>query len=232
MNLFFQPLIKEGRHYLDPDESRHCTKVLRKKTGDKITVVDGKGMFFEAVLTEADARQCHFKIVNETAALSRSFNIHIALAPTKNTDRMEWFVEKATEIGIDQISFIHCKHSERTKLRLDRIERVAIHAMKQSLKASIPQINDLINFDEFIKHRQEKEKFIAYVDNSNPHHLKDVAVPSSSYCVLIGPEGDFSDEELDLANISGYRKISLGKSRLRTETAALVACHTLNLLNL
>lgn len=232
MNLFFQPLIKEGRHYLDPDESRHCIKVLRKKIGDSITVVDGKGMFYEAVLNEANARQCNFNIVNETAEPSRSFSIHIAVAPTKNTDRIEWFVEKATEVGVDQISFIQCDHSERTKLRLDRIERIAINAMKQSLKASVPDIRDLITFSDFIAQGKEKEKFIAVVDESNPHHLKDLAVPSSSYCVLIGPEGDFSEAELELANKLGYKKISLGKSRLRTETAALVACHTLNLLNL
>lgn len=232
MNLFFQPLIKEGRHYLEPDESRHCTKVFRKKTGDKITVVDGKGMFYEVVITGGDAHQCHFNILKETAEPSRAFSIHIAVAPTKNTDRMEWFVEKATEVGIDHISFIQCDHSERMKLRLDRIERVAINAMKQSLKASLPNINDLITFTDFIRHREEKEKFIAVVDESNPHHLKDLAGPSSSYCVLIGPEGDFSDKELELVNKSGYKKVSLGKSRLRTETAALIACHTLNLLNL
>ena len=232
MNLFYQPLIKEGRHSLDPDESRHCTKVLRKKTGDRITVVDGKGRFYEAVLNDVDARQCNFSIIDETAEPSRPFSVHIAVAPTKNTDRMEWFVEKATEVGIDQISFIQCDHSERIRLRLERIERIAINAMKQSLKASVPIISDLIAFSDFIKQREEKEKFIACVDPSNPHHLKDLAAPSSSYCVLIGPEGDFSEAELDLANKLGYKKISLGKSRLRTETAALVACHTLNLLNL
>lgn len=232
MNLFYQPLIKDGVFFLDVEESRHCAKVLRKKNGDSITITDGKGFFYDALLTEIDSHRCTFQITSERAETSRNFYIHIAIAPTKNSDRIEWFVEKATEIGIDQISFIECDHSERTNLRLERINRIAITAMKQSLKASAPKINAIISFKDFVKGQHEHQMFIAYVDTTNSHHLKDLAKPSTSYCVLIGPEGDFSQDELSIAIDQGYSKISLGNSRLRTETAALVACHTLNLLNL
>jgi 16S rRNA (uracil1498-N3)-methyltransferase len=232
VNIFFQPLIRDGHHILDPEESRHCIKVLRKKTGDHIIIVDGKGTRYEAILTDDNFSKCEFRIIKKTAERPRKFRIHIAVGPTKNTDRIEWFVEKATEIGIDEISFIQCDHSERTNLRLDRIHRVAITAMKQSLKATLPVINELIAFSHFVRDRSEQEKFLAHVDSANPHHLKDVATAQTSYCVLIGPEGDFSTAELDLAEKSGFKKVSLGWSRLRTETAALVACHTLDLLNL
>ena len=232
MNLFYQPRIIEGEHYLDADESRHCTKVLRKKEGDHITVTDGKGVFYEVKLQKVDSKQCSFTIINSTPELKRNFSIHIAVAPTKNIDRIEWFVEKSTELGIDEISFIQCEHSERVHIKPERIERVAISAMKQSLKASLPKIYPLKKFKDFINDQSSGDKFIAYVDATNPHHLKDLAKPVSSYSVLIGPEGDFSPGELKLAIDHGFLKVSLGSSRLRTETAALVACHTLNLLNL
>ncbi|HEX5171571.1 MAG TPA: 16S rRNA (uracil(1498)-N(3))-methyltransferase [Cyclobacteriaceae bacterium] len=232
MNLFYQPFVREGKHFLDPEESRHCIKVLRKRPGDAITVVDGKGIFYESILTGIELHQCRFNIVREIQEAFRTFNIHIAVAPTKNTERIEWFVEKATEFGIDRITFVQCDHSERVKLKLDRIERIAINAMKQSLKATLPAIETLIGFKDFVEGRNENGKFIAYVDAGNQYHLKDLATPASAYCVLIGPEGDFSDEEISHAVNHGFQKVSLGKSRLRTETAALAACHTLNLLNL
>lgn len=232
MNLFYQPHIKEGEHFLDADESRHCSKVLRKKAGDQITVTDGSGVFYEVKLLQIDLKRCSFSIVDTTPEPERNFSIHIAVAPTKNIDRIEWFVEKSTELGIDEISFIQCEHSERVHIKTDRIERVAINAMKQSLKASLPKINPLKKFKDFIPDQSSGNGFIAYVDTSNTQHLKDLAKPASSYIVLIGPEGDFSKEELQLATNMGYRKVSLGNSRLRTETAAVAACHTLNLLNL
>jgi 16S rRNA (uracil1498-N3)-methyltransferase len=232
VNLFYQPLINEGEHYLDADESRHCSKVLRKKVGDHITVTDGCGVFYKVQLEKVDSKQCSFSIIDTTQESERNFSIHIAVALTKKIDRIEWFVEKSTELGINEISFIQCEHSERVHTKTERIERVAISAMKQSLKASLPKINPLKRFKDFILSQVAGDKFIAYVDNSNPHHLKDLVKPALSYCVLIGPEGDFSPEELQFAIDHGYLKVSLGKSRLRTETAALAACHTLNLLNL
>lgn len=232
MNLFYQPKIKEGEFFLNEEESRHCFKVLRKRVNDSIKVTDGKGMFYDALLTEVNLQKCIFQITNEQAEPTRNFYIHIAIAPTKNIERIEWFIEKSTELGIDQISFIQCEHSERIRLKPERIDRITISAMKQSLKASVPKINSLISFKDFLNDKHEEQKFIGYVDVANPHHLKHLATASSSYCVLIGPEGDFSPGELSTAIDHGYKKVSLGNSRLRTETAGIVACHTLNLLNL
>jgi 16S rRNA (uracil1498-N3)-methyltransferase len=229
LNLFYQPLIPEGILYLDSDESKHCIKALRKISGDELTITDGKGNFYDAIITKADPRQCAFEILSKTIESVRNYNIHIAISPTKNSDRIEWFVEKAVELGVDTISFIACKNTERPYLKLERLEKVAISAMKQSLKASIPVLRGLVNVSDVIKKSEEDFKFIAYVDHSNPDQLKNLIKPASSYITLIGPEGDFTSSELDLALAHGFQKVSLGTSRLRTETAGLAACHTLNL---
>ena len=232
MNLFYQPGIPDGILYLDADESRHCVKVLRHKPGDGINITDGRGFFYDAVITKADAGQCFFEIRSRTEAPARNYFIHIAISPTKNSDRSEWFVEKATEIGVDKITFIDCKNTERSFIKTDRLKKVAISAMKQSIKAVLPTIEDqLLQFTEVVEHCQEEEKCIAFVDPGNPLHLKDAVAQRSSYCLLIGPEGDFSGEELKTATDLGFKKISLGPARLRTETAGVVACHVLNLLN-
>jgi 16S rRNA (uracil1498-N3)-methyltransferase len=231
MNLFYQPLIPEGILYLDPEESRHCMKVLRKKPGDRIRITDGKGAFYEAIILKTDDRQCSFEIEHKTEEPARRHSIHIAISPTKNPDRVEWFVEKAVEFGVEKISLMECEHTERTHLKTARLEKVAVSAMKQSLKATLPPIQGIHTFTEIVASAQESERFIAYVDGSNPHHLKDVATRERSCLILIGPEGDFSQEELDQALQHNFRKISLGKSRLRTETAGLAACHILNLIN-
>ncbi|MEX2235490.1 MAG: 16S rRNA (uracil(1498)-N(3))-methyltransferase [Cyclobacteriaceae bacterium] len=232
MSLFYQPQIQEGVLFLDTEESRHCVKVLRKKAGDKITLTDGGGFFYDATITKADKSQCFFEISKKREAPKNNYYIHIAISPTKNADRIEWFVEKATELGVDRITLIDCKNTERSFLKTDRLAKVAVSAMKQSLKAVLPLIEDqLLQFTEVVGRCEEKEKCIAFVDSSNPLHLKDAVAPGSSYCVLIGPEGDFSPEELKTATDSGFKKIRLGPSRLRTETAGVVACHTLNLIN-
>lgn len=231
MNLFYQPLIPEGHFYLDNEESRHCTKVLRKKSGDVILITDGKGFFYDAVITTADPQRCVFTIQSKRAEAKRNFSIHVAISPTKNTDRLEWFVEKAVELGIDKISFMRCINTERISIRKDRMEKIAVTAMKQSLKASIPFITGLLTFQEIITLSEDSDKFIAYVDPSNPDHLKSLASSGGQYLVLIGPEGDFTQDELSSAIASGFMKVSLGTSRLRTETAGLAACHVLNLVN-
>lgn len=230
MNLFYQPLIEQGILYLDEDESRHCIKVLRKQTGDPIDLTDGKGYFYRAQITHADPRQCTFSIREKTKPAPKTFGIQIAIAPTKNTDRMEWFVEKAVEIGVDKISLIECRNSERSFLKTGRLTKVAISAMKQSLKALLPVIEEPIAVEHLIK-STTAERFIAHVDPANPLHLKDAAKPGRQYVVLIGPEGDFTAEELAVAADHGFTKVSLGGSRLRTETAGLAACHILNLIN-
>ncbi|SKC83094.1 16S rRNA (uracil(1498)-N(3))-methyltransferase [Ohtaekwangia koreensis] len=230
MNLFYQPLLPEGILYLDADESRHCIKVLRHNTGDVIHITDGKGFFYDAVITKADDRQCTFRIQEKSAKPVRDYTIHIAISPTKNADRIEWFVEKAVELGVDIVSIINCENTERTYLKKERLEKVAVSAMKQSLKATLPRIEGLLEFDAIVK-SEASQKFIAFVDQQNPDHLKNIALPGKDYLVLIGPEGDFSAEELSAAIANGFQKVSLGQSRLRTETAGLAACHILNLAN-
>lgn len=231
MNLFYQPAIPNGVHYLDTEESRHCAKVLRKKSGDSIQITDGKGRIYKATLTESKPDKCSFKIDSEEKEKERSFHIHIAIAPTKNPDRTEWFVEKAIEIGVDEISFLLCDNSERAALKTDRLEKLAVSAMKQSLHYTLAKINHMVLLRDFVKETKAPHKFIAYVDQTNPDHLLKQAIPKTNYVVLIGPEGDFSKKELEQAIENGYKKVSLGANRLRTETAGIAACHILNLIN-
>lgn len=231
-NLFYQPGIQYGSHFLDPEESRHATKVLRRKAGDTIHITDGKGVLYTCKVTEPKPDKCSFVIESSEPEKAKSFHIHIAIAPTKNPDRIEWFVEKAIEIGIDEISFIECANSERTSIKLERVEKLAVSAMKQSLKLALPKIHSIRRLHDFIKAENAGVKFIAYVDQANPDELFKAAKPKESYTVLVGPEGDFTPAELELALQNGYKKVALGPSRLRTETAGLAACHTLNLINL
>jgi len=231
VNLFYQPQITDGVFYLDPEESKHCIRVLRRAKGDSLKLTDGKGCFYTATITKADAQQCFFEIKEKQVGPTKPFFIHIAISPTKNPERIEWFVEKAVEIGIDEITFIHCKTTERPYIKLERLEKVAISAMKQSLKATLPKVNDVVKLDTFITQSKEESKFIAFVDRSNPAHLQSISKPGSQYLTLIGPEGDFSEHELLLALGHDFKKVSLGNSRLRTETAGLAACHILNLIN-
>lgn len=231
MNLFYQPQLSEGVLHLDAEESKHCIRVLRKKSGDIITITDGKGSFYTARIQNADSQKCTFSIAEKTPEVKKSFSIHIAISPTKNADRMEWFVEKVVELGIDEITLIECEHTERTFIKTERLHKVAVSAMKQSLKATLPVINGLAKFNDLVRNAKARATFIAYVDESNPHHLKHEAPPAADYLLLIGPEGDFSTAELDLAIACGFKKVSLGTSRLRTETAGIAACHILNLVN-
>lgn len=230
MNLFYQPEIPNGLFTLSQDESKHAIRVLRLTSGDNIDITDGKGVFYEARITNPDLSKCGFEIRTSKVVAPKTFRIHIAIAPTKNTDRIEWFVEKAVELGVDQISFILCANSERKSMKTDRLEKLAISAMKQSRQAWLPQLIPLLPFKEVLN-SSSKQKFIAFVDSQNPQHLKSAAKPGGEVLVLIGPEGDFSKEELQSAQDHGFQKVSLGSNRLRTETAGLAACHILNLIN-
>ena len=230
MNLFYQPRIPEGIHQLDEEESRHCVRVLRRKAGDTIRITDGRGQFYDGRITDEDARACTFHITARQAAPTRSYRIHIAISPTKNADRLEWFVEKAVEFGIDTITLLECQHTERTYHKTERLQKVAVSAMKQSMQAWLPQIVGLTPFDQIIT-TPAQQKLIAFVDATNPLHLKHAATPGRDYLVLIGPEGDFTPDELNAALGMNFQKVSLGASRLRTETAGLAACHTLHLIN-
>lgn len=231
MNLFYQPLIEEGIRFLDEEESRHCVKVLRKRPGESIHLTDGKGFFYEGVITKADASQCIFDINSQTREKEKDFRIHIAISPTKNADRIEWFIEKSVEIGIDHITLLECKNTERSHIKAERLKKVAVSAMKQSGRATLPQVSGMTGFNDIIS-TDCHQKFIAYVDHANPLHLLNAAQPKKNYLVLVGPEGDFSKEELLLAGKAGFTKVSLGDSRLRTETAGIAACHILNLVNI
>jgi len=231
LNLFYQPDIINNTLHLTSEESRHAIKVLRYKMGDEIDIIDGKGSFYTANITDPNARKCGFEIKTKKTAPQRSHYIHIAIAPTKNIDRIEWFIEKSVEFGVDEISLVICDNSERKIVKTDRLERKAISAMKQSIKATLPVINEPIVLKTLINSVTQEEKYIAFVDYSNPIHLMNLCSKESNYCVLIGPEGDFSEKELEMAINHDFKKVSLGNSRLRTETAGISACHILNLIN-
>jgi 16S rRNA (uracil1498-N3)-methyltransferase len=232
MFIFYQPEIKAGVLELDREESRHCIKVLRKKEGDAIRLTDGKGFFYEAVISDANAKACGFEIASKEELRPDPFHIHIALAPTKNLDRTEWFVEKAIEIGVHRISFILCENAERKVLKTERLLRKAISAMKQSQQAYLPELGELTDFEAFVQQQKASHQLIAYLDEQARPYLINAVPPTSDYLVLIGPEGDFSDQEVEQAVARGYQPVSLGNSRLRTETAGIAACHSLQLLQL
>lgn len=231
MNLFYQPAIPNGILHLDEDESRHAVKVLRLQAGDLLNLTDGKGNNYKAVITVADARKCTFNIQETITTPTRTFSIALVVAPTKNIDRMEWLVEKAVETGVEEIHFMLCQNSERKTINQERLHKIAVSAMKQSGQFRLPVIYAIKPFAEVVA-LQAQQKFICHVDSSNPHLLKSLATQNQHYLVLIGPEGDFRPDELELALHNGFSKVSLGPTRLRTETAALTACQTLNFVNL
>lgn len=234
MQLFYTPNIeKTDKHIIFPkDESRHIAKVLRKNQGDILKVTNGKGCLFTAEIIEANPKQCLAKIIKVEEEASKPYRLHLVVAPTKMNDRYEWFLEKATEIGIDEITPIICDHSERKTIKLNRYERVLQSAMKQSLHYSLPMLNEAISFSEFITTEIKGQKFIAHCEEDIPRiSLKNEAKVKEKVTILIGPEGDFSPEEIKLALENEWRAVSLGDSRLRTETAAIVACHTIALIN-
>lgn len=233
MNLFYAPDSDDNWVELPPEEARHCIQVLRHRVGDTINWVDGKGTLLSGRIIEASKRVCKLEVTQRLADYGRRpFRLHLAVAPTKQIDRVEWLLEKATEIGVDEISLLRCAHSERKQVRLDRLEKILVAAMKQSLKAYLPKLNDLLPFPEFMANAcSDTSNFIAYVDTDQTVHLKDHCQAGKDICILIGPEGDFHTEEVAQALEQGFRQVSLGPSRLRTETAGIVACTIANLAN-
>jgi 16S rRNA (uracil1498-N3)-methyltransferase len=232
MHIFYTPDLSGNTYTLDESESKHCVRVLRLEQGDEITLVDGRGGMFTAQIVDPNPKRCAVTVVKSTLNYGhRNFSVHMAIAPTKNIERLEWFLEKATEIGMDRITPLLCRFSERKEIKNDRLEKVMISAMKQSLKAKLPQLDPLTKFNDFIAQPFEGQKFIAYCDEQHRDLLKKVIAPNQNYLILIGPEGDFSSEEIDKAIKAGFHPVSLGDSRLRTETAGVVACHTFNLMN-
>lgn len=240
MQLFYLPGIninesfKAGNHFLNlsAEESVHAVKVMRMKPGDRLKVTDGIGNIALAEIDDPNPKACNVRIINVSVAEEKNFRLNIAIAPTKNIARFEWFLEKATEFGIDQITPVYCDHSERQKLRTDRMEKILVAAMKQSLNAYLPVLNQPVNLEQLIKNNSGRLNcFIAWVDDLPRPHLKDACKPGEDALVLIGPEGDFSPREIKLALSNGFTPVSLGKARLRTETAALASCFIVNLLN-
>lgn len=231
MNLFYTPDISGSIYSLNEEESRHCQKVLRLREGDLVYLTDGKGTLFEARITVLLNKKVMVEVINQQENFGRhDYYLHMAVAPTKNIDRFEWFLEKATEIGVDEITPLICEHSERRQLRIDRLEKVIIVALKQSLKAFLPKLNGPEPLGNFLLKSLPGEKYMAYITPNTPL-LKQLYQKGTNANILIGPEGDFSQTEVESAVKSGYQVISLGKSRLRTETAAIAACHTIGLLN-
>lgn len=244
--------MKETRYFYAPDaatstelpgdEAGHALRVLRMGVGDELLLVDGNGCFYRATITAATGHRCTYRI-EETMPQQPAWqgHLHLAMAPTKLLDRVEWFAEKATEIGFDELTFLDCQFSERRVVKKERIDKILVSAMKQSHKAWKPKLNDMQRFRDFISEEREGDKFICHcydaeqgVDGTagwEKPFLFDVLRPGVPSTVLIGPEGDFSIDEVRLAMQNGYRSVSLGKSRLRTETAALVAVHMMQLRN-
>ncbi|PWJ38609.1 16S rRNA (uracil(1498)-N(3))-methyltransferase [Sediminitomix flava] len=235
MRIFYEPSLspEQTTIHLNQDDSKHAIKVLRLKNGDEVLLTDGKGYFYESVISDSNPKKCLLEIVKvEKQEKNQSYSVHIAIAPTKNMDRIEYFVEKAAEFGIDQITFFTSKNSERKVLKVDRIERILVSAIKQSKKAYLPIISELQPFEACLKNIQESERFIAYVPENPEHHFFKELPKSTESIIFVGPEGGFTPEEIELAKSYNVKPVSLGNSRLRTETAGIASCQIIHLKNL
>lgn len=233
MNIFYLPDLTTETVALDEEESKHAVRVLRLKKGDRVELVDGNGTRATAEVSDDHPKHCFLHIVEKKKETTgRNFSLHLAIAPTKNTDRLEWFIEKATEIGIDRITLLDCEHSERTKINKERLERLAVSAMKQSQQSWLPKIKDISAFEDFLQALPPaQQKFIAHCEPGEKLHLKKSLQPGGDVLIFIGPEGDFSKTEIEMAVKAGCIPVTLGETRLRTETAALVAVTTVHFVN-
>jgi 16S rRNA (uracil1498-N3)-methyltransferase len=232
MNLFFTPGLSGDFYELNEEESKHIIRVLRFKRGDIIFLTNGKGDLCKAEIAEDNPKKCLVQITETTHQYGkRNYHLHLAIAPTKNMDRFEWFLEKATEIGIDEITPIICEHSERSEIKTERLNKVIVSAMKQSVKAYLPDLHEAMSFKTCISKHYTSQKFICSTEAQKNHHLKNNYRQGNSVLIVIGPEGDFSKEELELAGKNNFGLASLGESRLRTETAGIVACDVISFMN-
>jgi 16S rRNA (uracil1498-N3)-methyltransferase len=233
MQLFYNPNIDETTENFsfDKEESKHIIKVLRKKDSDILFVTNGSGYLFETEITLASDSKCTVKVLSFEKKPAPKFHLHLAVAPTKMNDRYEWFLEKATEIGISEITPIICDRSERKVIKNDRFDKIILTAMKQANELYLPKLNEAITYKEFLKHKNEGLQLIAHCEETDKKTLKSVLKPNESVTLLIGPEGDFSEKEIALALENKYVPVSLGNTRLRTETAAIVACHSVVFFN-
>lgn len=233
MQLFYNPLLDNNSNQFsfNKEESKHIVKVLRKKVGDDLQITNGKGLLFTAEIIVSDMAMCKARIISKQKKHPKMHRLHIAVAPTKNTDRFEWFLEKATEIGIHEITPILCDHSERRILKMERLQKVVQSAMKQSLRTYLPKLNEPIPFSEFVSGKHKELLFIAHCRDEEKLDLKRCIAADKDVTILIGPEGDFSQKEITEAYEQNFLPISLGEARLRTETAAIVSCTAVALIN-
>jgi 16S rRNA (uracil1498-N3)-methyltransferase len=233
MQLFYNPNIDETTESFsfDKEESRHIIKVLRKQDSDILHVTNGGGLLFETEITLASDNKCTVQVLSVKKADEPKFHLHLAVAPTKMNDRYEWFLEKATEIGIQEITPVFCDRSERKAINPERFEKIILSAMKQSNETFLPKLNPAISFKEFIKQKKEGLQLIAHCEETDKKSLKEVLQPNQNVTLLIGPEGDFSEKEIALALENDFKPVTLGNTRLRTETAAIVACHSVVFFN-
>jgi 16S rRNA (uracil1498-N3)-methyltransferase len=233
MQLFFNPDLSENSTEItfSKDESKHIVKVLRKTIGDSLHITNGKGWLFEAKLQNTDIKRCMAVMTSKIQQPKKHYQLHLAVAPTKMNDRFEWFLEKATEIGVDTITPIICDHSERKIIKIDRFEKILQSAMKQSLNCYLPKLNDAIIFKDFVQQEFNGQRFIAHCHETQRKSLKHGLQAKSDVLILIGPEGDFSVKEIEMAIQNKFIPVTLGETRLRTETAAIVACHSVAFVN-
>lgn len=232
MNVFYLPDAQLGTISFPEEESKHIVKVLRMKEGDRFCVTDGNGSLFDAELVDAHPKRATADLSNQRSGYDiRDFKLSIAIAPTKLNERTEWFLEKATEIGIDEVKLFASYHSERRAANVERFRKIVVSAMKQSVKSKMPVVEEMVSFDKLVKQDFDGQKFIAWIDDDVKEQLCDLYKKGENAIILIGPEGDFSKEEVELAKENGFVPVSLGEARLRTETAAVVACHTIQLIN-
>ena len=228
MQLFYAPDINNetNEFTFDKEESKHIVKVLRKLEGSILHITNGKGFLFICEVILASEKKCVVKINESQFTEPRNYSIHMVVAPTKMNDRYEWFLEKATEIGVDEITPIICDHSERKVIKTERFDKILISAMKQSNQMYLPVLNEPIKLNDFLSKEISGQKFIAHCEETDKVELKDRIETQQNYTLLIGPEGDFSTNEINKALTNGYLPVALGNTRLRTETAAIVGCHT------
>lgn len=233
MQLFYNPKLDDtvSQFIFETEESKHIVKVLRKGVGDEVHITNGKGYLFKAKILSADVNKCVAEIVQTNKKHQKMHWLHMAVAPTKIINRFEWFLEKVTEIGVDEITPVICERSERKVVKKERMERVIQSAMKQSLRAFMPKLNPAISFSEFLEKEHNGLKFIAHCEDEEKVELKRRVAADKDITILIGPEGDFSHNEIQKAYEKGFLPVSLSEARLRTETAAIVACNTINLIN-
>lgn len=233
MHVFYTPDISSDEYALNEEESKHCTKVLRLGIGAQVYLIDGVGGLYKAEITAENKKQVNLSVVEAKKEYhKRNHHLHIAIAPTKNIDRLEWFLEKATEIGIEEITPVICDRSERKMVKEDRLYKVITSAVKQSLQAYHPILNPQLSLSAFLKQSSDSHKMIAHCLDAEPRQfISELVKPREKYTILIGPEGDFTPKEIEAALQSGYKPLTLGNTRLRTETAALAACFEVNYLN-